>query len=927
MPCSLLVDSLLPGLITTSMLRKVITSFGMSSQPNNDEVGQTASDATPVTGTNGHGDNNDDNAINDHTTIAAASANSTSKVIHPSNSNTGSDSESDNSTSTGASRTVTSPECAKMSATAPETVIHESKKSKPNADVIPDEVKALFSCSKSFNQLTQKGINDISKVITIIGHLKAHKQLKKMDNMKSWLASAGYLVHPEMPHATEMLCEMGMQNLVNPADHGGKWAKPLGDNDAFRDGGALYNHLWRHQHCDLNSVDVANKMFEEGAWVKLHTADSAAVDARSQEGTEEGKGHDAISSAEVEKDADAGDGDAAEVEKDADAGDGDAAEVEKDAEAGDGEGMDGAFAANQHQETKASGGVEEASCAGVVTEPPLDPRGIISQDVLKWKDEAERNETLSAVSYLFKKMNETSHGDKAAKVLCENFLIGTPNGIEWKHIGHTDSDKWKNAVTRLVEHACGKSVTPFDTIDEMVKFIGKTWKSESAFKRSYTEWIKRVRVVNPPSPKRTPMKFADGKSTTLYSPPPAKRARLGLPHEDVDDTKDRPRDLTIMYSKFNPTHGGKKAFDALMPEIKGKSFKIRVSPKQRGGLGGSYRYLSDYEDKEGEAKEKHYMFGMSLYTLDGASIVTTSQEVNHICNSDGYRAAASNAPAIRKAEVDSAFSYPWHKNEKDSSIHQPKSTTSATKPHDAMKKPSASDLPQGDDLPDKNKFPYALTNENYLPGMNSDLPGSIVNRPFTHKGMEPTFLPGGALVNNLSMIRDGQQCEHKRCGRLENNSCGGNGNIVPGQNVYVLGEDIHIVKQRLAYIGVYIVDAWGTISCKIGVVKCLPYQINHYQNRHAIVMDLMYERDDTGKLIDSPVRATSRRHPVEKLVKGVAAIRFVDGKSPYINTNPTLPYPVVPFQVDEDTAQRWGWEPPANKNDGCFDGGDKNDME
>jgi hypothetical protein len=123
------------------MLRKVITSFGMSSQPNNDEVGQTASDATPVTGTNGHGDNNDDNAINDHTTIAAASANSTSKVIHPSNSNTGSDSESDNSTSTGASRTVTSPECAKMSATAPETVIHESKKSKPNADVIPDEGK------------------------------------------------------------------------------------------------------------------------------------------------------------------------------------------------------------------------------------------------------------------------------------------------------------------------------------------------------------------------------------------------------------------------------------------------------------------------------------------------------------------------------------------------------------------------------------------------------------------------------------------------------------------------------------------------------------------------------------------------------------------------------------------------------------------
>ena len=652
---------------------------------------------------------------------------------------------------------------------------------------------------------------------------------------------------------------------------------PFGDNDAFRDGGALYNHLWRHQHCDLNSMDVATKMFEEGAWVKLDIADSAAVDARPQEETEEGKGHGTISSAEVEKDADAGDGEAAECEKNAEAGD---------------EGMDGAFVANQHQETEASGCVEEASCAGVVTKPPLDPEGIISQDVLKWKDEAERNDTLSAVSYLFKKMNETSHGEKAAKVLCKNFLIGTPNGIEWKHIGHTESDKWKIAVSRLVEQTCGKSVTPFDTTDEMVKFIGKTWKSECAFKRSYTEWIKKVKVLHPPSPKRTPVKLADGKST-LYSPPPAKRARLGLPHEGVDDTKDHPHDLTITYSKFNPTYGGEKAFDALMPEIKGKSFKIRVSPKQRGGLSGIYRYLSDYEDKEGDAEELHYMFGMSVYTLGGASIVTTSQEVNRICNSDGYRAAASNAPARA-----------------------------------AMKKPSADDSPQGDDLlPDKNKCPYALTNENYLPGMNSDLPGSIVNRPFIHKGMEPTFLPSGALVNNLSMIRDGQQCEHKRCGRVENNSCGGNGNIVPGQNVYVLGEDIHIVKQRLAYIGVYIVDAWGTIRCKIGVVKCFPYQVNHYQNRHAIVMDLMYERDDTGQLIDSPVREISRHHPVEKLVKGVAAIRFVDGKSPYINTNPPPPYPDVPFQVDEDTARRWCWKPPANNNDECFDGGDTKDKE
>ena len=362
-----------------------------------------------------------------------------------------------------------------------------------------------------------------------------------------------------------------------------------------------------------------------------------------------------------------------------------------------------------------------------------------------------------------------------------------------------------------------------------------------AFKKSYTTWVNNV---------------FEPQHCQVLSPA---RKKFRTNEGDAYDTTSRPCAYgTYACGKFRvPTAGGDEAtsHDAWLPQH--STGKIMEVIRIRAGNKTRHRnLLSNYEDKEGDQREPNYLLGLTEYTSGAHThVVTTSEEVSSVAISVGFRKATTNAP------------------------------------------------PRANDAQDNsNTNPYRHVSHNFLPGLNSDLPGCIVNRPYICNGMEPVFLPDGALANNLQLIRDGQQClDRGHCRRKDDVSCGST--IVPGDHVYVLGEDIHIVKQCVAYIGVYLVDALGTMRCKIGVVKCLPYQLNHFQNRHAIVVDVMLDDVNPG----SPGRAYSSRHvPVENLMKGVAAMRFVDGKRPYINVESDAP-PAAPFALSNATAVRWGW--------------------
>lgn len=147
------------------------------------------------------------------------------------------------------------------------------------------------------------------------------------------------------------------------------------------------------------------------------------------------------------------------------------------------------------------------------------------------------------------------------------------------------------------------------------------------------------------------------------------------------------------------------------------------------------------------------------------------------------------------------------------------------------------------------------------------------------------------MVNTL-WERDGNSssnCDvHRETGQA---TCGGC--IQSGQLVLLWGEDIHLVRGDVWYIGVYTLSA-NTVNhslvtgCKVGVVKTVVNQLAFFQNRVGITGEV---RRSAQPHQDSKSRGRSRDTPFVEAVRGAVDIVFVDG--PYSEINTIEPDPKV----------------------------------
>jgi hypothetical protein len=835
--------------------------FGMTTNNNNKGSGETvsATEKTDLVKPNGHGEDGNSNAGSNN---------------RPDDSNAGGNNDAvvdlTGTTNTRAGTQLAEKGAAHMSPPASPAASKavQSMSTSPNkSDIVPPELLQVMGSGTMLNILTDKAQDDLIKVEDAVKVLKAHHQFEGMNTaIKAWLALAGYLTGE---NGTDIgMCSEILGDIMVMPGLGYEWVKPLGEcHEVFCDGGAMYNLVSQFPGSNLKEAKVGQEMVDRGAWVQRESS-SHLSDVRPQDGKEADVGNkDAeVEVVEVCKPKEGtGQVGTEDDDDDDDASDGEETKRRKgdDTSVADHQNVtnaSNAVVANLSRKTDAS----DADAAKTTRDQGVtswDHTGIVTKKKYQWaRDEAGRNDLKSKVHYLFQNLRESEHEEAAARKMLHKLKIGID--ITWNQPNDSHAQEWKDAMKQLVVEICGANTSnecanSYAT-DEMVDFIGETWDTHNSFKRSYTHWVQNV--YNP-------------RHQTV---PPCKRPRLNTGEEGGYASTSPLTTYETYTSEKLTLVGNEPSFQAWMPQAKGR-FTMPKKTKAENSI--------EYEDKEGD--EELEILGMTLYTSDGCTeVVTTSDEVASVRKSNGYLNAASNAP-------------PSDRNQ------------STSKSIDDTFEDAQEDISSL-----ANTSPYRHVWHNFLPGLNSELKlGCIVNNPYIHNGMEPNFLPDGALVNNLRMTRDMQKCKDALCGRQQEDesgaveeSCGSK--IVPGQNVYVLGEDIHIVKQNVAYIGVYLVDVWGTIRCKIGVVKCFPYQLNLFQNRHAIVMDVRYGKDDDATSAAdsprSPTRRTPRHLPVEQAMKGVAAIRFVDGNRPYINLDASAS-PAAPFSLTTTTAVRWGW--------------------
>ena len=119
---------------------------------------------------------------------------------------------------------------------------------------------------------------------------------------------------------------------------------------------------------------------------------------------------------------------------------------------------------------------------------------------------------------------------------------------------------------------------------------------------------------------------------------------------------------------------------------------------------------------------------------------------------------------------------------------------------------------------------------NYLPRGQDDCPLVLRNLLPSQGGPPIDHTLRECIMCGLHDPRDGGFCEdpnhHDGCGR----------HLVDGELVIPWGEDIRLVRGDTLEIGVWTIDYVNfALICRVGIVKCAPYQLDMFQNRIGVV--------------------------------------------------------------------------------------------
>ena len=135
--------------------------------------------------------------------------------------------------------------------------------------------------------------------------------------------------------------------------------------------------------------------------------------------------------------------------------------------------------------------------------------------------------------------------------------------------------------------------------------------------------------------------------------------------------------------------------------------------------------------------------------------------------------------------------------------------------------------------------------------------------------------------------------------------CCGTQLLKPGQCVMVCGRECELVKGKVWYVAVRIVDSFGVVGCKVGIVKVLADQLHtvcnrqgtvsqilrrDYKNKEANVTKIWNEVTSRGKMLPikfgASVHASSAgKDATQDMVhdmRGVAVVTFSDANRKFL---------------------------------------------